>query len=518
MERATQDQFSSSALRNEHFHRYALASRLARGLVVDCACGIGYGSEMLCGQEAVDSYWGIDPSDDAIDYARANYARPKVEFSIGTLEENPCLESSVDIFLMFETLEHTVDPDAVLRSVRRCIKPNGLLIGSVPSAEYEALCDQTYGKNPFHLQRFSKEELEAVLSRHFDSYQMLSAEFVLGTLFRNLMPANDDASSPAAAARIIVPTDHGNAIAGSLLFIAGATPHVDAAMRDLAVSTNFMMGMPKVMHDQEEVEPIRQAFHLAEAAVVERDKAITAQAAMLEERWTAMQSMEATLRQRQTSLAVMSQVNTTLGGIAKTALLMTDPESFLTGLSQSHGNIPFLDMALSHYLFTDRLYRAARAHGGQDLFFFAREGQMLKEMFDFYQTLRGGANPIRTHYLKVSRRSTFLLSLGPLIEEKFDVLFRQYHRISIIDFLKSLDLDEYAPLFASALGVDFATFGVVSDNLPTDSRFKRLLQLKLFQQTYEVQRTARSTAFGCYLSSLLGGSVLPDMLHVVDVG
>ena len=157
MERATQDQFSSSALRNEHFHRYALASRLARGLVVDCACGIGYGSEMLCGQEAVDSYWGIDPSDDAIDYARANYARPKVEFSIGTLEENPCLESSVDIFLMFETLEHTVDPDAVLRSVRRCIKPNGLLIGSVPSAEYEALCDQTYGKNPFHLQRFSKE-------------------------------------------------------------------------------------------------------------------------------------------------------------------------------------------------------------------------------------------------------------------------------------------------------------------------------------------------------------------------
>lgn len=181
-------------------------------------------------------------------------------------------------------------------------------------------------------------------------------------------------------------------------------------------------------------------------------------------------------------------------------------------------SIPFLDTSYSLYLFIDRLYKAAIKDGVVDLCFFAREGQPLKQMFDSYQACQDNSEAIRTHYLKVSRRSTFLMSLGPLGEESFSVLFRQYRSISISDFLKSLDLNEYAKPLACALGVDEAAFAIISDDLPTAPLFLKLCQHELFFQIYEGQRVARSIAFESYLKGLLGTNDLSHELHVVDVG
>jgi hypothetical protein len=125
---------------------------------------------------------------------------------------------------------------------------------------------------------------------------------------------------------------------------------------------------------------------------------------------------------------------------------------------------------------------------------------------------------IRTHYLRVSRRSTFLLSLGSLAEESFEILFRQYRRISILDFLKSLDLDEYGSGLAAALGIEERALAAVSDDLPSDVRFKSLLGLPDFRRIYEAERVARGDAFERYVRSFLDSASLPDVLHVVDVG
>src|SRR3569832_2419028 len=139
MERITKDQFSRASLRDEHIHRYMLAARATRGVVVDCACGIGYSSEIICRQEEVCSYLGIDPSEDAIEYARKAYAGERVRFATGTLEENSCLSSSVDTFLMFETLEHTATPGGARAGGRRGRGRGGGRGGGGPRAEEEAL-------------------------------------------------------------------------------------------------------------------------------------------------------------------------------------------------------------------------------------------------------------------------------------------------------------------------------------------------------------------------------------------
>ncbi|KVZ50151.1 hypothetical protein WL19_15060 [Burkholderia ubonensis] len=177
---------------------------------------------------------------------------------------------------------------------------------------------------------------------------------------------------------------------------------------------------------------------------------------------------------------------------------------------------PFEDLSLTLYLFTRRLYDTALKDGVKELFFFAREGLLLKQMFDVMQA-NEGTTSIRTHYLKVSRRSTFLLSLRSLEQERFEVLFRQYRRISIAEFLKSLALEEYLPTLAADLAVLPSLFAERSADLPHDPLYVRLLKLPSFARVYETERLARSSAFESYVTNFCDGA-LPDRLSVVDVG
>jgi hypothetical protein len=178
---------------------------------------------------------------------------------------------------------------------------------------------------------------------------------------------------------------------------------------------------------------------------------------------------------------------------------------------------PFQDLAFSLHLFTRKLSEGVTSRGVNDLLFFAREGKLLKECFDYYQTLAGKAGSVRSHYVEISRKASFLPSLGPLATENFGTLFRQYRRISLRDFLQSLALEYETESLASALGVSVDDLAVPSKDLPTDPVFQRLISSAEFTHLYETERTSRSSALQKYLEQILG-TPLPEQLHVVDVG
>nr|VFK11733.1 MAG: hypothetical protein BECKLPF1236B_GA0070989_10243 [Candidatus Kentron sp. LPFa] len=184
---------------------------------------------------------------------------------------------------------------------------------------------------------------------------------------------------------------------------------------------------------------------------------------------------------------------------------------------EDNESIPFVDLAFSLYLFTSRLYETMRARGVRDLFFLSREGFVLKEMFDYFVRNIENPIPIKTHYLQVSRRSTFLPSLGFIGEENFRILFRQYRHISLETFVKSLALDEYTSVFIKAMDMDAADFAQLRKNLPTDPLLKKLIRLPIFKKLYEKERKSRSTALTAYIASF-SENALQDTLHVVDVG
>ncbi len=176
----------------------------------------------------------------------------------------------------------------------------------------------------------------------------------------------------------------------------------------------------------------------------------------------------------------------------------------------------FPEVALSLFTFEVLLLRRLRELGVRDVFFLSREGQLLKQLFDRL-LVASGETGIRSHYLEVSRRSTFLLSLGPTATESFQTLFRQYRAISMYEFLSSLSLEGLAPLAGEVLGISQEEVRRRRADLPTDPLFTALITNARFRQAYESARLDRRSAFSAYVQSLAGGRALNELV-VVDVG
>ncbi|QDV72614.1 methyltransferase domain-containing protein [Botrimarina mediterranea] len=122
-----------------HIVRYYEAARSVRpgDRVLDAACGLGYGSTVITQNSRCASYVGVDNSDYAVDYARANFpsGADDIRFEKGSLPE--CLEqyddASFDFIASFETLEHLRDPRPFLQECKRLLTPGGRLMVSVPN-------------------------------------------------------------------------------------------------------------------------------------------------------------------------------------------------------------------------------------------------------------------------------------------------------------------------------------------------------------------------------------------------
>src|ERR1043165_8107492 len=80
-------------LLNEHMARYTFAARLARGKrVLDAGCGAGYGWAELAGH--AETVTAIDRAPEALEFARANYPLPNLQFDQGECESLPYADGS----------------------------------------------------------------------------------------------------------------------------------------------------------------------------------------------------------------------------------------------------------------------------------------------------------------------------------------------------------------------------------------------------------------------------------------
>lgn len=130
--------------------------------VLDCACGIGWGSCLLANGGA-KSVTGVDLSDVAIQSAQTFYSADKLKFIFGTANDiDP--DVKFDVITSFETLEHVDDPIDYLKSLKKHLKPGGLLLLSTPNGFcFKHEQDKPY--NPYHLDEFTKDELLRLLEQ-----------------------------------------------------------------------------------------------------------------------------------------------------------------------------------------------------------------------------------------------------------------------------------------------------------------------------------------------------------------
>ena len=152
---ATGSDYDREALRL-HLERYEFAATMvANRRVVDCACGTGYGSEILARAGAAVVV-GVDIDDAAIAFAHQNHAHDRISYQAADASSYtpPFIP---EVWVSLETVEHLPDPEAYLRATRDRLAPSGLLIASVPTTV------STDG-NPFHRTDFTRRSWRRLLA------------------------------------------------------------------------------------------------------------------------------------------------------------------------------------------------------------------------------------------------------------------------------------------------------------------------------------------------------------------
>lgn len=160
----------------EHYHRYALAARwCVDARTLDAACGEGYGTAMLAHSAA--SVEGVDVSAQAVAHAQQRYGHMQgVGFQVADCTSLPYGDDEFDRVVSFETLEHLAGQDQLLAEFRRVLKPDGCLILSSPDkATYSDLQNTV---NEYHVKELYRDELEALIGRHFPVFSLLGQKLM----------------------------------------------------------------------------------------------------------------------------------------------------------------------------------------------------------------------------------------------------------------------------------------------------------------------------------------------------
>ena len=153
----------SNGLLIEHLDRYRFAAPLAKGRVLDIACGVGYGAEVLLKKEApLEAYVGVELSEEAIAYAKAHYGYEWTSYYVGDALDLSLVDriGTFDTIISFETIEHFHGDALFIENLYTLLKPGGILIISTPFGQGVGMPCTT----PFHVHQYKQEEFEALLS------------------------------------------------------------------------------------------------------------------------------------------------------------------------------------------------------------------------------------------------------------------------------------------------------------------------------------------------------------------
>lgn len=128
--------------------------------ILDCACGNGYGAEIL---KDIAFYTGVDISKEAISNAQKNYGEHGV-FCICDGECLPFPDETFDVVSSLETIEHLPKEKHhnFVMELLRVLKPGGRFIITTPNKEYlhKRYIKSQGWSNPYHKYEYSLREFK----------------------------------------------------------------------------------------------------------------------------------------------------------------------------------------------------------------------------------------------------------------------------------------------------------------------------------------------------------------------
>ncbi|EIJ81332.1 putative glycosyltransferase [Bacillus methanolicus PB1] len=181
-----------------HLQRYYSVLNLVKeNVVLDIACGEGYGSDLIANHAKF--VYGIDIDQETVEHASNKYKRDNLQFKNASVVKIPLKDHSLDVVVSFETIEHVNEHEQhlFLKEVKRLLKNDGIFIISTPDKRMYS--DIPNYKNPFHVKEFYEDEFLNFLKTYFSYvdlyYQKNQMTYILSnyknTNFTSL-PINTD--------------------------------------------------------------------------------------------------------------------------------------------------------------------------------------------------------------------------------------------------------------------------------------------------------------------------------------
>jgi SAM-dependent methyltransferase len=160
-------------------HRYAIAQKITNDkIVLDIASGEGYGSFLI--SKNASRVYGVDIDEKSINYSSLKYSSStNLQFMVGSTDKIPLEDSSVDVVVSFETIEHHDKHDLMIEEIKRVLKKDGFLLISSPEKNIYSERDPN---NPYHLKELTFVEFKNLLENNFSNVSFFSQRFVIGSL------------------------------------------------------------------------------------------------------------------------------------------------------------------------------------------------------------------------------------------------------------------------------------------------------------------------------------------------
>ncbi len=126
--------------------------------VLEAGCGEGYGADLIA--DIARKVIGLDYDEATVAHVRARY--PRVDMRHGNLAELPLADSSVDVVVNFQVIEHLWDQPQFVAECLRVLRPSGVLLMSTPNRVTFSPGRDT-PINPFHTRELNADELTELL-------------------------------------------------------------------------------------------------------------------------------------------------------------------------------------------------------------------------------------------------------------------------------------------------------------------------------------------------------------------
>jgi ubiquinone/menaquinone biosynthesis C-methylase UbiE len=155
-----------------HFMAYEYAEKFVKGKsVLEIGCGTGYGANQL--SRFASNVIAIDVSRKCIRYCHTKHKKGKMTFLHASGLSIPLKDSSVDVALSFQVIEH-IEPRKVrdyLTEIKRVLNDEGVFVISTPNKKLRLLPFQRPW-NPQHRKEYSYREFKKTLRNVFENVEV----------------------------------------------------------------------------------------------------------------------------------------------------------------------------------------------------------------------------------------------------------------------------------------------------------------------------------------------------------